>query len=357
MTSYDVELDCYYRLQEEYLSTRLEQISFVEDLPKIPMQSPGLKKMQSACDNIFNKAIKDLESANFSDGDEGHEVDSPRSIGEISENFASSSEQVKQTASAEGQSIEYQSKNPKTILGEREKKDLKTTSSQSAVNFTNISTGDSLVNSSAKNRSLKNLVPQTHIIFHNDRDFKLMKHFSNKMLLGFRDNILYFFNTQTLVKHAIKVPYLNSIKEIHFFTYSDHVCFVDLVDDRFSNLFSLKIMGDTIVDLKLHKNSYQYRQLLILSRTTKIYQVSEDQYYDILNKEFIRPDYEKELAELVESDVTNVLDLEEKLYRIVTLGFKYKKYLGQDSGLQQVYDIFDDRVLAEGYRFKYGIDQ
>lgn len=57
MTSYDVELDCYYRLQEEYVSTRLEQISFVEAQPKTPLQSPGLKKMQSACDKIFNDAL------------------------------------------------------------------------------------------------------------------------------------------------------------------------------------------------------------------------------------------------------------------------------------------------------------
>lgn len=292
-----------------------------------------------------------MEADNLSDGDDAHDIDSPRSLEDISENISRNFNLARQSGSAEGQALEP--KNTSSLKGDGQKK---TTSTPSSVNFTNISTGDSMVNSSANNRSLKNLVPQTHIIFHNDRDFKFMRHFSNKVLLGFRDNILYLFNTQTLAKHAIKVPYLSCIKEIHFFTYSDRVAYVDLVDDKFSNLYCLKIMGDTIIDMTLHKNSYQYRQLLILSRTTKIYQVSEDQYYDILNKEFIRPDYGKELADLIECDVSTAEELEDRLYRIVTLGFKFNQYLGKSSGLQQVFEIYNDRVLAEGYRFKYGID-
>ena len=103
MTSYDVELDCYYKLQEEYLSTRLEQISFVEEQPKTVLQSPGLKKMQSACDNVFEKTLRDLDAEVLSDGDEGHEIDSPRSFGEISENIAKAFLPKERGGSAEGQ--------------------------------------------------------------------------------------------------------------------------------------------------------------------------------------------------------------------------------------------------------------
>jgi hypothetical protein len=214
----------------------------------------------------------------------------------------------------------------------------------------------SMTNSKAENKNLENLVPATQILFHNDRDFTDMKHFSNNMLLSFRDNLLFLFNTKTNEKQSIRVPHLIGIKEIHFYTYSDRISYIELTDSKFCNLYSLKITSGIILEMDIKKSCFFHPKLLIFSRSTKIYQVSEDHYYDMVQQKYIKPDFKNEINEMIESKVASREELEQRLQKIVALGFKFSDYFGLNSGLLSIYNKFGDTVLTDGYKFKYGID-
>jgi hypothetical protein len=129
----------------------------------------------------------------------------------------------------------------------------------------------SMANSKAENENLEKLVPNTNILFHNDRDFTDMKLFSNNVLLSYRENMLFLFNTKTQEKQSVRVPKLTSIKEVHFFTHSDRISYIELTDGKFCNLFSLKITSGVILDLNIKRSCFFHPKLLIFSRTTKIY--------------------------------------------------------------------------------------
>lgn len=118
-----------------------------------------------------------------------------------------------------------------------------------------------------------------------------MNHFSNGVLLNYRDNLLLMFNTKTSEKVSVKVPQICSIKGIHFFTQSGLTSYIELTDSKFSILYSLKIMSGVIIDMNIKKSCFFHPNLLICSRTTKIYQVSEDHYYDMIDHKYINPDF------------------------------------------------------------------
>ena len=84
--------------------------------------------------------------------------------------------------------------------------------------------------------------------------------------------------------------------------------------------------------------------------------MSEDHYYDMVEQKYIKPQFSQELHDMIDTEVVSLEDLESRLHRIVAFGFKFSAYFGTESGLLSVYKLLGDRVLTEGYRFKYGID-
>ena len=59
---------------------------------------------------------------------------------------------------------------------------------------------------------------------------------------------------------------------------------------------------------------------------------------------------------MIETQVTNIKDLETRLLKIITLGFKFSPCFGIDTELEQVYRLLGDIALTDDYKFKYGIE-
>lgn len=344
LTSYGAEEDCYYKLVDDFRTTRLEQIAFVEEQkPEINFKAPMLKKVQSEV--ISNKLKNTLkQDSNLPE----IRVDSPR------DELSSGSSRGEMSVTSLEENIQENSAHGSNNHLDVNKDLLNVT--QSPISSMASSSRVSMTNSKAENRNLENLVPETQILFHNDRDFNDMKHFSNNMLLSFRENMLYLFDTKNSEKQSVRIPFLTEIKEVHFFTFSDRISYVDLIDSKFCNLYSLKIMNGVILDLNITKACFYYPKLLILSRNTKMYQVSEDHYFDILKQAYIKPDFENEINEMISTQVKSAEELEKRLQKIVALGFKFSRFFGKESALLDVFREFGDSVLTDGYRFKYGID-
>lgn len=200
---------------------------------------------------------------------------------------------------------------------------------------------------------LRQSPPRKEILFPDDRDFESLKHFSNGMVLSSRDDILFFYDCQTRVKMSFRVPEITKICKILHYGRKGETINVSFTDETFNNVFDLEIRNASIISVKRDKVKYNSDRCFIYTNGQKIYQVSDDHFYNMETGQFLNPDYKRILLGLFDHDTNNLEEFEDILEEIAHLGYKFSKYFGKNTPFQRIFELFGDQDLLDMYRINY----
>lgn len=195
--------------------------------------------------------------------------------------------------------------------------------------------------------------PTKDILFPDDRDFIDMDYFSEQLMLSKRDDILFFYDCERREKRSFRVPGIRKIDNILHFKKEGRKILVGLTDETFHNIYDIYIENDEISKITCDKVKYNSDKCFIYSSGSKIYQISDDHFYDMESGQFLNPDYKGILTELFERKVEDKEDLRGILETVAHLGYKFSKYFGKNSIFEQIFRYFGDIELLDMYRINF----
>jgi hypothetical protein len=156
--------------------------------------------------------------------------------------------------------------------------------------------------------------------------------------------------------------------------------FVTFLEKRSCKIVNLVLNGSKIENLRVDPGVFILENILIIDKFDSIFQISEHCYYNLGERRFISPDYNKELKKIAKMDFSPYMDdfakqektfgsgkklvaspskveykedYEDCLKSIVSLGYKFSEFFGKDSGFLEVYQNFGDEELLKQYMAEF----